>query len=30
MERRMIETGLLEEDAKLEGSLRPQFLKDYI
>lgn len=30
MERRMIETRLLEEDAKLEGSLRPQFLKDYI
>ena len=30
MERRMIETVLLEEDAKLEGSLRPQFLKDYI
>ena len=30
MERRMIETGLLEEDAKLEGNLRPQFLKDYI
>ena len=30
MERRVIETGLMEEDVKLEGSLRPQYLKDYI
>ena len=30
MERRVIETGLLEEDVRLEGSLRPQYLKDYI
>lgn len=30
MERRVIETGLMEEDIKLEGSLRPQYLKDYI
>ncbi len=30
MERRVIETGLIEEDVKLEGSLRPQCLKDYI
>ena len=30
MERRVIETGLMEEDGKLEGSLRPQYLKDYI
>lgn len=30
MERRVIETGLTEEDVKLEGSLRPQYLKDYI
>ena len=30
MERRVIETSLMEEDVKLEGSLRPQFLKDYI
>ena len=30
MARRMIETDLQEEDRKLEGSLRPQKLKDYI
>ena len=30
MERRVIETGLTEEDVKLEGRLRPQYLKDYI
>lgn len=30
MERRVIETNLMEEDIKLEGSLRPKYLKDYI
>ena len=30
MARRMIETNVQEEDVKIEGSLRPQFLKDYI
>ena len=30
MERRVIESGLMEEDVRLEGSLRPQYLKDYI
>lgn len=30
MAARMIETKLLEEDVKIEGSLRPQSLKDYI
>lgn len=30
MPRRMIETNVLEEDIKIEGSLRPQTLKDYI
>lgn len=30
MAARVIETELLEEDVKLEGSLRPQSLKDYI
>ncbi|MBQ9642403.1 MAG: AAA family ATPase, partial [Lachnospiraceae bacterium] len=30
MERRMIETTFTEEDKKIEGSLRPQLLKDYI
>ncbi len=30
MERRVIETSLMEEDVKLEGSLRPRYLKDYI
>ena len=27
---RMIETSLTEEDIKIEGSLRPKYLKDYI
>lgn len=27
---RIIETKLIEEDVKIEGSLRPQYLKDYI
>lgn len=30
MAARVIETKLLEEDVKIEGSLRPQYLKDYI
>ena len=30
MANRIIETTLIEEDTKLEGSLRPQLLKDYI
>lgn len=30
MAKRMIETGLIEEDIKIEGSLRPQRLEDYI
>ena len=30
MAQRMIETNFIEEDAKIEGSLRPQLLKDYI
>lgn len=30
MERRVIETNLMEEDIRLEGSLRPKYLKDYI
>ncbi len=30
MAKRMIETGLTEEDVKIEGSLRPQVLADYI
>lgn len=30
MAKRMIETNLQEEDAKIEGSLRPQKLSDYI
>jgi Holliday junction DNA helicase RuvB len=30
MERRVIETKLTEEDKKLEGSLRPKYLEDYI
>lgn len=30
MARRLIETNLIEEDVKIEGSLRPQNLKDYI
>jgi len=28
--RRVIETSVQEEDVKIEGSLRPQYLKDYI
>lgn len=30
MAKRIIETNITEEDIKIEGSLRPQFLKDYI
>lgn len=30
MAKRMIETSLMEEDARIEGSLRPQKLTDYI
>lgn len=30
MAKRMIETGFTEEDIKIEGSLRPQCLEDYI
>ena len=30
MGNRMIETNLIEEDIKIEGSLRPQTLDDYI
>ena len=30
MAKRMIETKLTEEDVKIEGSLRPQCLEDYI
>ena len=30
MSKRMIETNLIEEDVKIEGSLRPQNLNDYI
>lgn len=30
MSKRMIETNLTEEDIKIEGSLRPQYLTDYI
>ena len=30
MPNRMIETNLIEEDIKIEGSLRPQTLADYI
>ncbi len=30
MEKRSIETKFTEEDVKIEGSLRPQYLKDYI
>lgn len=30
MERRIITTDAIEEDLKVEGNLRPQFLKDYI
>ena len=27
---RIIETNIQQEDVKIEGSLRPQYLKDYI
>ena len=30
MQKRMIETNLTEEDVKIEGSLRPKTMKDYI
>ena len=30
MSRRMIETSITEEDIKIEGSLRPQTMNDYI
>lgn len=30
MAKRMIETNLIEEDIKIEGTLRPQYLDDYI
>ncbi|HBA70402.1 MAG TPA: Holliday junction branch migration DNA helicase RuvB [Lachnospiraceae bacterium] len=30
MAKRIIETGFTEEDVKIEGSLRPKYLKDYI
>lgn len=30
MERRLIETSFTEEDEKIEGSLRPKKLEDYI
>ncbi len=30
MEKRVISTDLMEEDYKIENSLRPKFLKDYI
>ncbi|MBR5596268.1 MAG: Holliday junction branch migration DNA helicase RuvB [Lachnospiraceae bacterium] len=30
MTRRVIETSIQQEDVKIEGSLRPQYLKDYI
>ncbi|MCR4640456.1 MAG: Holliday junction branch migration DNA helicase RuvB [Lachnospiraceae bacterium] len=30
MSKRMIETSFTEEDVKIESSLRPQFLKDYV
>ena len=30
MANRVIETNLIEEDIKIEGSLRPQTLNDYI
>ena len=30
MPRRMIETSITEEDVRIEGSLRPQTLNDYI
>ena len=30
MERRIITTDVMEDDLRTEGSLRPQYLKDYI
>ena len=30
MEKRVISTDLMEEDYKIENSLRPKLLKDYI
>ena len=30
MEKRIITTDVMEEDLRIEGSLRPQYLKDYI
>lgn len=30
MEKRIITTDMMEEDIRMEGSLRPQYLKDYI
>jgi len=30
MAKRLIETNLIEEDTKIEGSLRPKCLNDYI
>ena len=30
MERRVITTDMMEEDIRIEGSLRPQCLDDYI
>ena len=30
MERRISTTDIMEEDIRTEGSLRPQYLKDYI
>ena len=30
MKKRIITTETLEEDQKIEGSLRPQYLEDYI
>ena len=30
MDRRIIETSISEEDKIIEGSLRPQYLEDYI
>ena len=30
MDKRIITTDMMEEDIRMEGSLRPQYLKDYI
>ena len=30
MEKRIITTDMMDEDIRMEGSLRPQYLKDYI